>query len=351
MKHSKLILPLVLAAVVVALLVVDCRRKPAQGEVQPSVTLRGEALGTLYQITALGSLPDGFQQRLDSLFEVANRSMSIFSPTSLLSQINRGESSVADEHIIYCVEMAQRVSRLSDGAYDITIKPLVEAFGFAGKDPDYKVNIDSLLQFVGYEKVRVEGSKIIKSDPRTTIDLNSIAKGYTVDMAARLLESEGCTDYLVDIGGEIYCRGTNPRGERWGVGIETPFEGNFSLTGEHITTVVRVSEVGMATSGNYRNYRTDSEGNKYTHIIDPRTGENTTSSLLSATVLAENCALADAYGTMFIALGLERSREIAERENIAALFIYDDGGKMKVCKSSAFEFKIQSSKFKIRESK
>ena len=351
MKHSKLILPLVLAVAVVALLVVDCRRNPAHKEVQPSVTLRGEALGTLYQITALGSLPDDFGQRLDSLFEVANRSMSIFDPQSLLSRINRGEVEEADEHIAHCLAMAQRVSQISDGAYDVTIKPLVEAFGFAGKNPDYKVNVDSLLQFVGYEKVRVEGSKIIKSDPRTTIDLNSIAKGYTVDLAARLLESVGCTDYLVDIGGEIYCRGTNPRGERWGVGIETPFEGNFSLTGEHITTVVRVSEVGMATSGNYRNYRTDSEGNKYTHIIDPRTGANTTSSLLSATVLAESCALADAYGTMFIALGLERSREIAERENIAALFIYDDGGKMKVCKSSAFEFKIQNSKFKIRESK
>lgn len=342
MKHSKLILPLILAAVVVALIMVDCRRNSAQKEAQPSITLRGEALGTLYQITVLGSLPNDFELKLDSLFEVANHSMSIFDPNSLLSRINRGEVEEADQHIAYCVEMAQRVSQISNGAYDVTIKPLVEAFGFAGKDPNYKINVDSLLQFVGYEKVRVEGSKIIKSDPRTTIDLNSIAKGYTVDLAARLLESVGCTDYLVDIGGEIFCRGTNPRGEAWGVGIETPFEGNFSLTGEHITTIVRVSEVGMATSGNYRNFRTDSEGNKYTHIIDPRTGENTTSSLLSATVLAESCALADAYGTMFIALGLELSREVAERENIAALFIYDEGGKMRVERSRAFEQRVKS---------
>ncbi len=342
MKHSKLILPLILAAVVVALIVVDCRRNSAQKEAQPSITLRGEALGTLYQITVLGSLPNDFELKLDSLFEVANHSMSIFDPNSLLSRINRGEVEEADQHIAYCVEMAQRVSQISNGAYDVTIKPLVEAFGFAGKDPNYKINVDSLLQFVGYEKVRVEGSKIIKSDPRVKIDLNSIAKGYTVDLAARLLESVGCTDYLVDIGGEIFCRGTNPRGEAWGVGIETPFEGNFSLTGEHITTIVRVSEVGMATSGNYRNFRTDSEGNKYTHIIDPRTGENTTSSLLSATVLAESCALADAYGTMFIALGLELSREVAERENIAALFIYDEGGKMRVERSRAFEQRVKS---------
>ena len=341
MKSSKIIIPLLLAVAVVALIAKDCERNTAK-PAQPSVTLRGEALGTFYQITAIGSLPDNFQQRLDSLFEVANRSMSIFDKSSLLSRINRGETAVADNHIIHCVEIAQKVSQISDGAYDITIKPLVEAFGFAGKHPNYTVNVDSLLQFVGYEKLSVEGNTIRKSDPRVMIDLNSIAKGYTVDLAARLVESTGCESYLVDIGGEIYCRGTNPRGEKWGVGIETPFEGNFSLTGEHITTIVRVSDTGMATSGNYRNFRTDSEGNKYTHIIDPRTGENTTSSLLSATVLAESCTLADAYGTMFIALGLERSREVAERESIAALFIYDEGGKMRVFKSKAFEQRVKS---------
>ncbi len=342
MKQTKLIIPLLLVTLIMALIVSDCQRRGAQPEVQPSVTLRGEALGTFYQITAVGSLPEEFPERLDSLFEVANRSMSIFAPNSLLSRINRGETSTADKHIAYCIALAQRVSHISDGAYDITIKPLVEAFGFAGKDPNYKVNIDSLLAFVGYEKLSVEGLEIRKSDPRVKIDLNSIAKGYAVDLAARLVESTGCENYLVDIGGEIFCRGTNPRGESWGVGIETPFEGNFSLSGEHITTIVKVTEVGMATSGNYRNFRTDSEGNKYTHIIDPRTGENTTSSLLSATVLAESCALADAYGTMFIALGLERAREVAEREGIAALFIYDDGGKMKVGKSSAFEQRVKS---------
>lgn len=336
MKLSKLTIPLLLAAAVVALIVVDCRRNNPQREPLPSITLRGEALGTFYQITALGTLPEEFQPRLDSLFAEANSSMSIFDPNSLLSRINRGEMATANDHIIYCVEMAHRVSELSEGAYDITIGPLVEAFGFAGKNPDYTVNVDSLLCFVGYEKLRTEGLVIHKSDPRVRIDLNSIAKGYTVDLAARLLESVGCSDYLVDIGGEIFCRGTNPYGEAWGIGIETPFEGNFSLTGEHITTVVRVMEVGMATSGNYRNFRTDQQGNKYTHIIDPRTGNNTTSSLLSATVLAESCALADAYGTMFIALGLDKARQVAESEGIAALFIYDDGGRMRVEKTGAW---------------
>ncbi len=336
MKIGKIAIPILLLALVAGLIVTDCQRNHSR-KAAPHTILRGEALGTFYQITALGELPEGFQSQLDSLFAEANNSMSIFQSGSLLSRINRGETSTADPHIAHCIALAQRVSELSDGAYDITIRPLVEAFGFAGKDANYNINIDSLLDFVGYQKVRLNGLEVVKSDPRVTIDLNSVAKGYTVDLAAQLVEATGCKDYLVDIGGEIYCRGTNPYGEAWGVGIETPFEGNFSLTGEHLTTIVRVSECGMATSGNYRNFRTDDKGNKYTHIINPHTGASTTSSLLSATVLAESCALADCYGTMFIALGLDKAREVAARENIAALFIYDDAGTMRVEKSTAWE--------------
>ena len=134
MKRTNYFIPLLLVALIVGLIVMDCRRKPANKEVQPSVTLRGEALGTIYQITAIGSLPDNFGVRLDSLFTLANSSMSIFDQGSLLSRINRGETNVADDHIVHCIEIAQNVSQLSDGAYDITIKPLVEAFGFAGKN-------------------------------------------------------------------------------------------------------------------------------------------------------------------------------------------------------------------------
>ena len=329
MKRTNIIIPIVAVVLLVGLMAFDCNRRTSTHPT-PSTTLRGEALGTFYQITAKGSLSESFPERLDSLLGVINRSMSIFDKGSLLSRINRGETDQADDYIVYCIDLARTVSELSDGAYDITVKPLVEAFGFAGKRADYTLNTDSLLQFVGYQKLSLDGLRIIKADPRVQIDLNSIAKGATVDMVARLVESEGVSDYLVDIGGEIYCRGTNPHGKEWGVGVETPFEGNFSLTGEHVTKVLRVSDIGMATSGNYRNFRTDSLGNKYTHIIDPRTATSTTSNLLSATVLAESCALADAYATMFITLGFERSVEVAEQNKIKALFIYDDGGKMRV---------------------
>lgn len=325
-----------LVAVAAVLLMVGCGKAP-------TVTrLQGRALGTIYNITVVGELPEEFSVRLDSLLGEVNRSMSIFDKSSLLSRINRGEEQVADRHIIRCVEEALRVSALSEGAYDITIGPLVEAFGFAGDDPNFTIPTDSLLEFVGYQKIRLEGDRLVKADPRVRLDLNSIAKGYAVDLTAALIEEYGHENYLVDIGGEIVCRGTNPRGERWGIGVETPFEGNFSTTGEHITTIVRISGVGMATSGNYRNFHTDPEGNKFTHIIDPRTGNNTASSLLSATVIAPSCMTADAYGTMFIALGLERSREVAKREGIAALFIYDDGGTMRVEKSEAWELRVEN---------
>lgn len=310
--------------VAAALLVVGCSEAP-------TVTrLQGRALGTNYNITVVGSLPEEFSERLEGLYAEVNESMSIFSKSSLLSRINRSECDSVDHHITRCVEVAQRVSAISDGAYDITIGPLVEALGFAAEEADYKVNVDSLLEFVGYQKVAIIDGRIVKADPRVSLDLNSIAKGYTVDLVAELIEEYGHRNYLVDIGGEIRCSGTNTRGEQWSIGVETPFEGNYSTSGEYLTSIVRISNAGMATSGNYRNFRTDAEGNKYTHIIDPRTGENTISSLLSATVVAQSCMQADAYATMFMALGLERSREVAQREGIAALFIYDDGGIMRV---------------------
>ncbi len=327
MKQAKT--PILLALLVVAVLLIarDCGHgEGAEGV--PTTKLSGRALGTNYNITVVGSLPEEFSGRLEGLYAEVNESMSIFSKSSLLSRINRSECDSVDHHITRCVEVAQRVSAISDGAYDITIGPLVEALGFAGEDADYKVNVDSLLEFVGYRKLSIVDGRIVKSDPRVSIDLNSIAKGYTVDLVAELIEEYGHSDYLVDIGGEIRCSGTNPRGEQWSIGVETPFEGNYSTSGEYLTSIVKISGVGMATSGNYRNFHTDANGNKYTHIIDPRTGENTISSLLSATVVAQNCMQADAYATMFMALGLERSREVAQREGIAALFIYDDGGEM-----------------------
>ncbi|MFI3263827.1 MAG: FAD:protein FMN transferase [Rikenellaceae bacterium] len=263
---------------------------------------------------------------LDTRFKAE---MSLFDPASQLSRINRGESDSLTEGIIYNLHLSDSVSRISGGKYDVTVAPLVKAFGFGSKEEQIeKPNVDSILQFVGYQKISVEGSRLIRQDPRTQIDLNSIAKGYIVDMVAQRVAQAGAENYMVDIGGEITCKGSNAQGNPWRIGIESPFDGNMS-NGEYIQKRIAIPKESplraMATSGNYRRFHMDENGNKIAHTIDPITGSSKISSLLSATVIAPNCALADAYGTMFMALGSERAIEVAERITDAEVyFIFDD---------------------------
>jgi thiamine biosynthesis lipoprotein len=251
----------------------------------------------------------------------AKASMSIFDEGSLLSRVNRNETDSLDQHIIYCLELARKVTAQSGGYYDVTVAPLVEAYGFAGKDRTLKVNVDSLMEFVGVEKLRIEGGRLVKSDPRVRIDFNSIAKGYVVDMAAEELESMGIEEYLVDIGGEVRCQGRNPKGGAWRVGIETPYDGN-DTPGESIQQVISLTDCAMATSGNYRRFYIDEQGNKVAHTIDPRTGKSAVTDLLSATVIAPTCAEADAYGTMFMAMGAERAIELAKELAKDGIMVY-----------------------------
>lgn len=297
----------------------------------PYVEADGEMLGTFVHISARTSLsPTEIYERAKRIDAEMKRSMSIFDEGSLLSRINRGETDRADEHIKFNLALAGRVNAESGGAYDVTVKPLVEAYGFAGKKRVEEVNVDSLMQFVGFDKVRVEGDRLVKADPRVQLDFNSIAKGYTVDLVARMLEEEGIEDYLVDIGGEVRCRGRNPKGKAWRVGVETPFEGN-DIPGSHVQQIISLTDCSMATSGNYRRCDVDEKGRKVAHTIDPVTGLCALSDLLSATVVAATCAEADAYGTMFMALGKERAVEYAHRLESDGIMVYfitaaDDGG-------------------------
>ena len=294
-----------------------------------SVTVEGFALGTTYRVVAKGAaarnVPD-LRGSLDSLFAAASASMSIFDTTSLLSRLNRNETDSLNASIAYCIGIAERVSRASEGRYDITVLPLSEAWGFARSEAQPRPNVDSLLQYVGYEKIAVKEGRLVKADPGVRLDLNSLGKGATVDMAARLLESFGVEEYLVEVGGEIFCRGTNPRGVEWRVAVDRPLDGNYT-PGAEIQTVVSVSDAGLATSGNYRRFYLDESGRKIAHTIDPVTGMSRVTDLLSATVIAGSCALADAYATMFMALGLEEARRHAANlpDPVEALFIYSDG--------------------------
>ena len=290
------------------------------------VTVEGSVLGTTFRIKARTTLPaDEIYTEVMALDEEMKHSMSIFDETSLLSRINRGESDSLDSHLIYNILAADSVSRLSDGMYDITVKPLVEAWGFAGKEGQKTPNIDSILPLVGYRKIRIEGNRLVKDDPRIQLDFNSIGKGYMVDLIARMLERNGSENYLVTIAGSGRCRGVNEQGGKWRIGIETPFDGNMS-DGEYVQKRIRLTDGGLATSGNYRRFYLDADGNKVAHTIDPRTGRSAVSRLLSVTVAAPTCAEADALGTMFLAMGADDAlKAVRTMPDVKAYFILADG--------------------------
>ena len=288
-------------------------------------TIDGFAQGSTYHIVIKSDRPmDDARAGIDSVIATFDRSASLYYKGSLLERLNANETDSVDAYIAECIEVAGRLSRESDGLYDITVKPLVAAWGFAGEERTERPDVDSLLQYVGYEKIRLENGRLVKSDPNVQIDLNSIAQGYTADILGRYIESLGVTDYLVEIGGEIFCRGINPDGREWVVGIDKPVEGNFT-PGADLQVKLGISNEGLATSGNYRKFYTDGQGRKIVHTIDPRTGMSAESSLLAATVVAPTAILADAYGTMFMVMGLERSREfLAGRPDVQAYLVYAD---------------------------
>lgn len=289
---------------------------------RPSYTVvEGVMLGTTLRIVA--DVRDASTQELYAavmtLDRQAKASMSIFDSTSLLSRLNRNQTDSVDTHIAFNLRLADSIGSLSDGRYDVTVKPLVEAWGFAGKEAETDPDIDSILAFVGREKVRVVDGRLVKDDPRVQLDFNSIAKGYTVDLLAALVESFGAENYIVDIGGEVRCRGVNREGGPWRIGIETPFDGNMS-DGEFLQRRIALTEGGLATSGNYRRFYLDAAGNKVAHTIDPRTGRSALSRLLSVTVVAPTCAEADALGTMFLAMGADDA--LAKAETLPGIKVY-----------------------------
>ena len=283
----------------------------------------GVMLGTTLHITAdvQGVSPQELYAAVMELDREAKASMS----GSLLSRLNRNETDSVDRHIAFNLHLADSIGALSGGRYDVTVKPLVEAWGFAGRQAERHPDVDSILAFVGREKVRVEEGRLVKADPRVQLDFNSIAKGYTVDLVAALMERCGAKNYLVEIGGECRCQGVSSKGIPWRIGIETPFDGNMS-DGAYLTGRIRMSEGGLATSGNYRRFYRDAAGNKISHTIDPTTGRSVTSRLLSATVVADNCAEADAMATMYLSLGANKAIALSRKiPDAKVYFILDDG--------------------------
>ena len=296
---------------------------------QEYITVSGETLGTFVQVKCRTTHSEQeILQRIMQIDTEMKASMSIFDPTSQLSRINRNECDSLDSHLLYNITLAERFHTLSSGAYDITVKPLTDAWGFGRNRATVAPTTDSICQFVGHDLISIEDSRLIKQDSRVQIDLNSIAKGYTVDLVAEELEAMGIVDYIVNIGGEIRCRGRNAEGRLWSVGVETPYDGNMEM--DSIEKILRIEEGAMATSGNYRRYYITEDNTKVTHTIDPRTGLSVSSTLLSATVVAPTCAEADAAATMFMAMGseggaVELARQCEKEFDWSYYFIFADG--------------------------
>ena len=321
---------LLIAAIFVALLgIVACTSTKRE-----YITVDGETLGTFVVVKCNTTHSEAeVASRIMAIDSQMKASMSIFDESSLLSRINRNECDTLDKHLIYNIELAETFYTLSGGAYDITVKPLTDAWGFGRNTSTETPNIDSILQFVGYNRIAIEDNRLVKQDCRTQIDLNSIAKGYTVDVVGEELEALGVVDYLVNIGGEIRCRGRNANGKLWSIGIETPYDGNMSM--DSVEKIIEIENGALATSGNYRRFYINDNGEKITHTIDPRSGYSVSSTLLSATVIAPTCAEADAAATMFMALGseggaVELAQECERTLGWKYYFIFADGENYRI---------------------
>ncbi len=279
------------------------------GQKESYQRLEGNALGTTFHITYKDKLHRDMVKDIDSLIHAVNRSLSTYLPESDISRINSGDGTVVvDEMFTEVFEKSKRIYKETEGIFDPTIGVLVNAWGFGpGKEINdiSKKTVDSLLRFVGFDKVKIENGKVIKNTNGIYLDFNADAKGYAVDVIGRYFEQNGIQDYMIEVGGEIRARGKNASGKYWKIAIEKPnFDGSRSYQ-----AFIGLKDESIATSGNYRKFKIDMKtGKKYAHTIDPKTGYPAKSDLLSASVISGmDCADVDGYATALMAMGLEKS--------------------------------------------
>lgn len=287
----------------------------------PYQTDQGIVFGTIYKITYQSE--ENLKDEIEAELKKVDNSLSPFNKASVITHINENTDLTADSLFTEVFLLAKQISQETHGAFDITVAPLVNAWGFGFKNAAQvdSIMIDSLHQFVGIDKVELIDGKVVKKDPRLMLDCSAIAKGYGVDCVARLLDSKGIRNYMIDIGGELVMKGENPKMETWSIGVNKPIDDSLSVNQE-IQAVLKLTNVGLATSGNYRNFYYKG-GKKYAHTIDPRTGYPIQHNILSATVVAPDCATADAYATSFMVLGLDSAKQICNAHpELDAHFIY-----------------------------
>ena len=259
-----------------------------------------------------------------------DNSLSPFNKQSLITHINNNESMKTDSLFRAVFLRSLEISEETNGAFDITVAPLVNAWGFGFKKGHFPTDkqVDSLRQLVGYQKVSLNAEEmVVKQDPRIMLNCSAVAKGFAVDEVARMLQSHGVNNLMVDIGGEVVIKGVSPQQRPWRIGINKPVDDSLS-TNQELQAILELNEGALATSGNYRNYYYR-DGKKYAHTVDPRTGYPVQHAILSSTVLAADCMSADAYATAFMVMGLEEAEQfVANHPELAVYFIYSqpEGG-------------------------
>ena len=281
---------------------------------------KGMVFGTVYHITYQSS--QNLQKEIESQLAQVDASLSPFNKRSIITAINENRDTVVNKMFTDVFTLAMKISDITDGSFDITVAPLVNAwgFGFKGGAMPTRHQVDSLKRLVGYRKVSLSNGRVTKSDPRIMLDCSSIAKGYGCDVVAHYLRSKGIDNYMIEIGGEIVTRGISEKRLPWKIGVTKPTDDSLNVNQE-IQTIINVTDKAMATSGNYRNFYYKN-GRKYAHTIDPATGYPVQHTILSSTVIANDCATADAYATAFMVMGLDKAKAVLSRHpELMAYFI------------------------------
>lgn len=311
-------------------------RRSGAGAAEEYSTAEGMVWNTSYHITFQG--PESLRDSIIKEFDRIGQSLNVFDTTSLVSRVNMEDSVAVNTDFIKVYMASVKTNKVTEGAFDPTLGPLIDAWGFgrghvASADT---ARIDSIMKFVGIGKTRLKYDCIVKDDPRIRFNFSAIAKGYACDCIGAMLEREGVKNYLVEIGGEIAARGVSPAGALWRVGVEVP-ELGAAADSKRTQAVVELRDMGMATSGNYRNFR-EENGKLIGHTISARTGRPVMTDVISATVVASTAMEADALATSFMALGTEESKKIINRMKLAAMLVLPDST---MWSSPAFE-KIMS---------
>lgn len=293
--------------------------------------IQGAAEGTSYNIVFEAVNGDGVQDEVDALILDFESSLSVYDPNSIISRVNRNEDIELDDYFRTVFSRAKEISEQTGGLFDISAESLFREWGFSFKEnsPMNPDKVLELLQSTGMDKIWLDGDNLIKMHPEIKLNANAIAKGYSTDLVAKLLDSKDIENYLIEVGGEIRTKGISPRGVAWTIGVDRPLDTNL-IPGQDVQVILSLTNKALATSGNYRQFYIQ-DGKKISHTINPKTGYPVNHTLLSVTVIADDAMSADAYATAFLVAGIDGSLDLLDKiEDIEVLFICDEDGEFKV---------------------